>query len=266
MNTLKGRTMVITGGAGNNGLAIIRAALEAGMNVAFLSGFHSKAQAAIAKLDPKYRSQVIGFAQNPQAQLKANMEAAPDIYKEDSRMKDVIDWIAQRFGGIDVCVNAKGGHVRYSFEETNKEIWRHSMEVVESAFVNAKLCLPYLEKSRAGRIINITTCDGRNGGYFLDPSFAAARGGLEALTYEMARELGPKGITTNCILIGHIEGDVPAEDTLDDAVRQDMLSKTPVGRLGVPSDVVSAFCFLASEEASFVNGARIDVNGGMIVG
>ena len=258
--------MVITGGAGNNGLAMINAALENGMNVAFLSGFHSKAQAAIAKLDPKYRDRVVGFAQNPQACLKENMEAAPEIYDENSRMKDVIDMIAERFGGIDVCVNAKGGHVRYNFEQTDRTIWRHSMEVVESAFVNAKLCLPYLEKSRAPRIINITTCDARNGGWYPDPSFAAARGGLEALTYEMAKELGPKGITTNCILIGHIEGDVPAEDTLSDEMRAELLAKTPVGRLGVPQDVVGAFCFLASEESGFVNGARIDVNGGMIVG
>jgi len=266
MYTLEGRTMVITGGAGNNGLAMVNAALEGGMNVAFLSGFHSKAQAAIAKLDPKYKDRVVGFAQNPQAQLKANMEAAPDIYNENSRMKDVIDMIADRFGGIDVCVNAKGGHIRYDFEHTDKAIWRHSMEVVESAFVNAKLCLPYLEKSKAPRIINITTFDARNGGWILDPSFAAARGGLEALTYEMARDLGPKGITTNCILIGHIEGDVPAEDTLSEEKRKELLSRTPIGRLGVPQDIAAAFCFLASEESSFVNGARIDVNGGMIVG
>ncbi len=266
MFTLEGRTMVITGGAGNNGLAMINAALENGMNVAFLSGLHTKAEAAKQKLDPKYWNRVAVFAQNPQARLQENMEAAPDIYNENTRMKDVIDMIAERFGGIDVCVNAKGGHVRYNFDQTDKTIWRHSMEVVESAFVNAKLCLPYLEKSKAGRIINITTCDARNGGWFMDPSFAAARGGLEVLTYEMARELGPKGITTNCILIGHIEGDVPAEDKLSDEMRAEMLDRTPVGRLGVPQDVVGAFCFLASEEASFVNGARIDVNGGMIVG
>ena len=115
-------------------------------------------------------------------------------------------------------------------------------------------------------MINITTCDGRNGGWYPDPSFAAARAGLEALTYEMAKELGPKGITSNCILIGPIEGDVPEEDMLSDEMRAQLLAKTPVGRLGVPQDVVGAFCFLASEEASFVNGARIDVNGGMIVG
>ena len=90
MFTLKGRTMVITGGAGNNGLAMINAALENGMNVAFLSGFHSKAQAAIAKLDPKYKDQVIGFAQNPQACLKENMEAGrwiPPLRQQEADWK-----------------------------------------------------------------------------------------------------------------------------------------------------------------------------------
>lgn len=265
MLTLKGRTMTITGGAGNNGMAIVKMALEAGMNVALLSGLHTKAQAAIAKLDPKYKDQVIGFAQNPRARLEENMAAAPEIYAGNEGMHDVIRMVYERFGSIDVVVNAKGGHVRYDFEHTDKQIWRHSMEVVESAFVNAQMSLPYLMKSKAPRIINMTTCDGRNGGWAFDPSFAAARGGLEALTYEMARELGPKGITTNIVLIGHIEQDT-AEDALTDEARAALLARTPIGRLGVPQDVVSAVAFLASEEAGFVNGARIDVNGGMIVG
>ena len=267
MFTLKGRTMVITGGAGNNGSAIVNAALEAGMNVAMLSGLHTKAQKAIKeKINPKYHDHVIGIAQNPKAKWEENMEADPEIYETRTHMKDMIDYVYERFGSVDVVVNAKGGHIRYDFEHTDKTIWRHSMEVVESAFVNAKNAMPYLLQSKAPRIINITTWDARNGGYFLDPSFAAARGGLEALTYEMAREFGPKGITSNCILIGHCEEDVPEETTLSDEERARMLARIPVGRMMVPQDVVGAFCFLASEEASFVNGARIDVNGGLIVG
>ena len=269
MLTLKGRTMIITGGAGNNGTAIVKMALKNGMNVALMSGFHSKAQDAIKRIlaeNPEYEGHVIGFAQNPQAKLEWNMEAAPDIYKPDSKRADVHKWIYDAFGSIDVVVNAKGGHIRYDFDHTDKTIWRHSMEVVESAFVNVKLALPYLEKSKAARVINITSCDGRHGGWLNDPSFAAARGGLEALTYEMARELGPRGITSNCVLLGHFEGDVPEEDTLDDATRARLLANTPLGRLGVPADVPSVVEFLASEEAGFVNGARIDVNGGFVVG
>lgn len=269
MLTLKGRTMIITGGAGNNGTAIVKMALKNGMNVALMSGFHSKAQDAIKRIladNPEYEGHVIGFAQNPQAKLECNMEAAPEIYKPDSKMADVHKWIYDAFGSIDVVVNAKGGHVRYDFDHTDKTIWRHSMEVVESAFVNVKLALPYLEKSKAARVINITSCDGRHGGWLNDPSFAAARGGLEALTYEMAKELGPRGITSNCVLLGHFEGDVPEEDTLDDVTRARLLANTPLGRLGVPADVPSVVEFLASEEAGFVNGARIDVNGGFVVG
>ena len=97
-------------------------------------------------------------------------------------------------------------------------------------------------------------------------AFSAARSGLEGLTYEMAKELGPYGITSNCILLGHFEQDVPEEDTLDEATRARMLSQTALGRLGGPSDVPAAVEFLASEEAGFVNGARIDVNGGWVIG
>ncbi|MGN0773853.1 MAG: SDR family NAD(P)-dependent oxidoreductase [Candidatus Ventricola sp.] len=269
MLTLKGRTMIITGGAGNNGTAIVKMALANGMNVALMSGYHSKAQDAIKRIlrdNPEYEGRVIGFAQNPQAKLEWNMEAAPELYKPDSKMADVHRWIYEAFGSIDVVVNAKGGHIRYDFDHTDKTIWRHSMEVVESAFVNVKLALPYLEKSKAARVINITSCDGRHGGWLHDPSFAAARGGLEALTYEMAKELGPRGITCNCVLLGHIEGDVPGEDTLDDATRARVLAGTPLGRMGVTQDVPAVVEFLASEEAGFVNGARIDVNGGFMIG
>lgn len=258
--------MVITGGAGNNGLAIVRMALEAGMNVCLLSGLHEKAQRAIAKLDPKYRDHVMGLAQNPKAQWERNIAAAPEIYENNQHMADMIRLVYERFGSVDVVVNAKGGHIRYSFDEMDKEKWRHSMELPESAFVNAKNALPYLLQSKAPRIINIMSMDARNGGWIPDPSFAASRAALEALTYDLARELGPRGITSNCIVIGHIEDDVPEETTLTDEQRADLRARTPVPRLGVPEDLPMAVAYLASEEASFVNGARIDINGGMIVG
>lgn len=266
MLTLKGRTMIITGGAGNNGLAVVRMALANGMNVAFMSSRHAKAQTAIAKLDPKYKDHVIGFAENPQGFLAENLAVAPEVYNEHSTQEDVLRWIYERFGSIDVVVNGSGGHDRHNMEETDRKIWHRSAEVVEGVFFNTKLALPYLEKSRAPRVINLTTCDGRNGGWYPNPSFAAARGGIEALTYEMAKELGPKGITVNCVLIGHIEQDVPADDILPDQMRADLLARTPLGRLGVPEDVAGAVNFLASEEAGFITGARIDVNGGVLMG
>lgn len=266
MLTLQGRTMVITGGAGNNGLAIVRMALEGGMNVAFMSSHHGKAQRAIAKLDPKYRDHVIGFAQNPSFRLKENMEEAPELYDETTTQEDVLRWIYERFGQIDVIVNGSGEHYRLGFEETDKAIWHRSAEVVEAVFFNTKLALPYLQKSRCPRVINLTTCDGKNGGWYDSPSTAAARGGVISLTYELAKKLGPQGITVNMVQIGHIEEDVPDEDRLTEEERARLLAMTPLGRLGRPEDVAGAVCFLASEEAGFITGAVIDVNGGAIMG
>lgn len=265
MFSLEGKTMIITGGAGNNGLAIIRMALEAGMNVAFMSGWHQKAQDAIAKLDPKFKDHVVGYAQNPQGKFgPKNIEDAPELYDENTTQEDVLRWIYDRFGSIDVVVNGSGGHVRKNFDETDYEFWEHSMEILRASFFNVKLAMPYLMKSKSPRVINLTTCDGRAGGYCFNPSFAAARGGMIALTHELAKELGPRGITVNAVMIGHIEGDVPADDTLPDWERKSLLERTPLGRLGVPEDVAGAVCFLASDEASFINGATIDVNGGLI--
>lgn len=270
MLNLEGKTMIITGGAGNNGLAIVRMAVKAGMNVAFMSSFHGKGQNAVANIletcGEQYKDQVIGFAQNPQARLAENMECDPSLYHEDTTQEDVLEWIYKRFGSIDVVVNGSGGHDRHNMEETDKKIWRHSMEVVEGAFFNTKLALPYLLKSKAPRVINLTTCDGKNGGWYSNPSFAAARGGIVALTYEMAKELGPKGITVNCVQIGHIEQDVPEEDILPAGERDRLISMTPLGRLGVPEDVAGAVNFLASDEAGFITGAVIDVNGGVLMG
>jgi len=111
MQTLKGRTMVITGGAGNNGSAIVNAALKAGMNVAMLSGMHTKAQNAIqTKIDPIYRDHCIGLAQNPKAKWEENLTAAPEIYENYSHMSDIIRYVYEKFGSVDVVVNAKGGH------------------------------------------------------------------------------------------------------------------------------------------------------------
>ncbi|ROQ39387.1 3-oxoacyl-[acyl-carrier protein] reductase [Frondihabitans sp. PhB188] len=264
MLDLTGKTMIITGGAGNNGLAIVRMALANGMNVAFLSSFHGKAQDAIAKLDPKYADQVIGFAQNPEARLAENIECDPNLYNETTTQETVLGWIHDRFGSIDVVVNGSGGHDRHNLEETDKAVWHHSMEVVEGAFFNTKLALPYLKQSKAPRVINMTTVDGKAGGWYFNPSFAAARGGMISLTQEMAKELGPHGITVNCVLTGHIEQDVPDEDVLPDAMREELLARTPLGRLGVPEDIAGAVNFLASDEASFITGAVIDINGGII--
>ncbi len=259
------RTMIITGAASPNGNPIVDLALANGINVILLSAWHSRAQAAIEKgVSSNYKSHVLGFAQNPQAQLKRNMEEAPELYREDTTQQDVLRWIYDRFGSIDIVVNGSGGHERREMDTTDKAFWHHDAEVPEGAFFNVMYAMPYLEKSVCPRVINITTDDGACGGWFKNPAFAAARGGIIALTREMARELGPKGITVNCVLHSHIEGSGP--DALTDEERNELLNRTPLGRICTLKDLAGIVNFLASEQASFITGQVINVNGGLLLG
>lgn len=159
------------------------------------------------------------------------------MYKEVAAQEDVLKRIYDRFRSIDVVVNGSGGHIRKNFEETDKKFWYHSMYVAEGVSFNTKLALLYLLKGKCPRVINMTTCDGRNGGYCFEPSFVVARGALIALTNERAKKLGPKGITVNSVIVGHIEDDVPDEDMLPDREHEELIQRTPLGRLDTPEDV-----------------------------
>ena len=124
--------------------------------------------------------------------------------------------------------------------------------------------LPYLEKSRYPRVINISSNAGRMGGYENGLAYSASKGGVIALTYGLARRLAPKGITVNCIAPGTIESNMSR--CYDESVRNRLLSRFPIGRFGVPEDVAAAACFFASEESGFTTGAVLDVNGGLFMG
>lgn len=267
MFTLKGRTMIITGGAGIVGMTIVGEAVKNGMNVAFMSRTPERGEQAVLSLlkiiGEEYKDQVAGYAQNPEAPHNEGK------FPLGTTQADVLNWIYERFGSIDVVLNGSGGHERRNMEDTDKVFWNHSIEALEASFFNTKLAMPYLEKSKAPRVINLITCEGRNGGYDFCPAFAAGRGGIIPLTYAMARELSLKGITVNTVAIGPIEDgpiDDPNAGAFSDEKRKFVISQTPMGRLGLPKDVVPAILFFASEEAEFITGNVLDVNGGFIVG
>lgn len=248
MLTLQGRTMVITGGAGNNGLAIVRSVIEQGMKVAFFSSSLKKGQGAVDALEPEYRAHAVGLS------------------ADESGYDAALAAVAARFGSVDVLVNAAGPHESFTLEDTDEARYDGNQRLLKTAFFTVRHALPYLERSRAARIINLTTAEGRQGGWRPAAAQACARGGLISLTYALARELGGRGITANCVCIAPIEGDVPAHDTLPDDARARLTAMTPLGRLGEPRDIVSAVEFLASEESAFVTGAVIDVSGGLVMG
>ncbi len=247
MLTLRNRTVLISGGAGNNGIAIVKNLIRQGMNVCLLSSSTAKGAGAVESLGEGLKSHAMALS-IPESGYQAVMEK-----------------VLERFGSIDVIINAAGGHQHTTLEQTDEREFDICMRMISEAFFTVKAALPYLEQSEAPRIINLMTCEGRHGGYDDAPIQAAARGGMVALTQALARELGPKGITVNAICIGPIEGDVPRFDVMDAEKHNAVLARTPLGRMGEPEDIPAAVEFLASEEASFVTGAIIDVNGGLIM-
>lgn len=271
MFTLEGRTMIISGASGKSPSPIVPMALECGMNVCFMSGDHQRTMDGLAHINPKYKDHIIGFAQNPQYKLALNRSLAPDIYKPDSTAQDVLSWIYDRFGSIDVVVNGSGSGMAEmrDMNTTDKDYWHMAACGPEDMFFNTMYALKYLEESPCGRVINIATDDGYCGGWFKNPAAAASRGGVISLTKELAREFGPKGITVNAVLHSHIESkgaDGQMVGRLTDEERNRLISHTPLGRMCTPDDLAGLVCFLASEEASFITGAVIDVNGGLLLG
>jgi len=129
-----------------------------------------------------------------------------------------------------------------------------------SVYRMSKACLRAMMKARKGRIINISSVVGASGNPG-QTNYAAAKAGMIGFTKSLAREVGSRGITVNCVAPGFIDTDMTR--ALEDAQREQLLSGIPLGRLGTPEDIAAAVLFLASPQAGYITGETIHVNGGM---
>lgn len=243
------RTALVTGAAQGIGLAIAQTLAKAGAHVALADLQTEKAEAAAASLRA--------------AGLKADAFTVnmADVSSIDALMHRA----AEKMGGLDILVNNAGILYNTEIEDTDEDEWDRVMSVnLKGAFFAAQKALPYLKKSSAARIINISSLAGRMGGYATSMTYTASKGGLISLTYGMARRLAPQGITVNCVCPGTTHTDM--QNTWSEEQVAALRATIPMGRLGEPSDIASAVLYLASEEASFVTGLLLDVNGGMYFG
>ncbi|MBM6721512.1 SDR family NAD(P)-dependent oxidoreductase [Pseudoflavonifractor phocaeensis] len=249
MFTLSGRTAIVTGGSRGIGYAIGRALAQSGMNVAILSKNEVHAAKAAAKLTEQGYS-CRGFACD-----------VSDVNQISSVLKNIFEF----YNAIDVLVNCAGILDTLPIEELTEEVWDNVLDTnLKGTFFMTQKVIPYLEKSHAPRIINISSNAGRMGGYENGLAYSASKGGIISLTYAEARRLAPKNITVNCVAPGTIESDM--SQTYDQDAHERLLSRFPLGRLGTPEEVAAAVCYFASEEAAFTTGAVLDVNGGLFMG
>ena len=188
--------------------------------------------------------------------VKADISSSKEV-------NEMFENICREYGGIDVLVNNAGISQIKLFTDITDEDWNTMLSVnLSGVFYCCRAALPYMIKKHHGRIINISSMWGQVGGS-CEVHYSAAKAGVIGLTKALAKEVGPSGIRVNCISPGMIDTDMNASVS-EDAVGM-IVDETPLCRTGTPADVAGTMLFLASEEAAFITGQVISVNGGLVI-
>ena len=242
---LKDKVAVITGGSRGIGFAIADAYLREGAKVVITASTEENAQKAAKTLEEKHPGAVV-------------RGIAPDLTALAS-VQTAFDAVAQEFGAIDILVNNAGVSERTPFTQYTQDVFDKVMDLnVTGVFNPTRAAVKHMETQGSGVILStssMVSIYGQPGGVAYPTSKFAVNG----LTLSLARELGPKGIRVNAVAPGITETDmmkaVPKE------IIDPMIAQIPLRRLGKPEDVANAFVFLASEEASYITGVVLQVDG-----
>ena len=181
--------------------------------------------------------------------------------QDTEQINQLFDSIEKEFGNVQVLVNNAGITQDGLLMRMDDNAWERVIDVnLTSVFRTSKRAMKGMMKARQGRIINITSVVAAMGNAG-QTNYTASKAGIEGFTRSLAREIGSRQITVNCVAPGFIDTDMTSE--LDEALIQSMLNAVPLARLGKPEDIAAAVNFLASEEAGYITGTVLDVNGGM---
>ena len=250
MFDLHGKVALITGAAQGIGKTTAEKLAELGAKVSLADISEDKLAAAVDGI---------------RANGGEAMYVIMDVRSNDS-IKAAVDKTAEAFGGIDIVVNSAGILGTSSIENMERDgEWNRVLDIdLTGTFFVAQLALPYLKQSKAGRIINVSSMTGRNGGFEGSMSYAAAKGGVIAITRGMARHLAPYNITVNALCPSTTQTEMLDGYTPERIANQ--AKNILLGRLGKREEMAAAICYLASDEAAFTTGLMMDVNGGAYFG
>jgi 3-oxoacyl-[acyl-carrier protein] reductase len=184
--------------------------------------------------------------------------------RDTAQVEAVIELIEKEFGGVYVLVNNAGITRDNLAMRMKDEEWDMVIETnLKSVFRLSRAVMRGMMKARAGRIINVSSVVGHAGNAG-QANYCASKAGVTGLSRSLARELGSRNITVNCVAPGFI--DTSMTKALEEKQRAALVANVPLGRLGTPEDVAAAVGFLASPAAAYITGATIHVNGGMYMG
>jgi 3-oxoacyl-[acyl-carrier protein] reductase len=245
--SLAGRVALVTGAGRGIGAATARLLARAGAHVALVD----KDGAGVTRT-----AEEIGLAAGEALPFTADVTDAFAVER-------LVDRVVEEWKRLDVLVNNAGIVRDAVLEDVTDEDWEATLDVnLRGVMVCTRAVVPHMLARGHGRILSATSMVARTGN-FGQTAYAASKAGVIGMTRTWARELGPKGITANAVAPGFIDTEmvksVPAK------VMAQILARVPAGRIGRPEDVASVYLFLASDLASFINGAVIGVDGGLLL-
>jgi 3-oxoacyl-[acyl-carrier protein] reductase len=242
MFDLTGKTALVTGASGGIGAAIARALHAQGATVA-ISGTRREALEALA------------------AELSERVHVCPADLAAPEAALGLINAAEAAMGSVGILVNNAGLTKDGLALRMSDSDWAKVLDVdLAAPFRLARAALKTMLRRRAGRIINIGSVVGSTGNAG-QANYAAAKAGLIGLTKALAQEVASRGITVNLIAPGFIA--TPMTEALSEAQKTALAEKIPLGRLGTPADIAAAVVYLAADEAGWITGATLHINGGM---
>ena len=237
------KTVLVTGGTRGIGAAMVRTFSAAGYSVAFT------------------------YINSEEAADKLGKECGALAIKADSSVEDdvifAVEKVKNTIGCVDILINNAAISSFSLFTDITLDEWEKIFKVnVTGAFLYSKAVLPEMINKKQGRIINISSMWGITGSS-CEVHYSASKAALIGMTKALAKEVGPSGITVNCITPGVIDTDMNRTLSKDDI--KALCNETPLMRIGLPSEVADAALFLAGDSAAFITGEVMNINGGFLI-
>jgi 3-oxoacyl-[acyl-carrier protein] reductase len=246
MKPLQDKVALVTGAAGTMGLAVVKALLEDGCKVAMVDVSHERNRALAGELGP--RALPFSF----------------DI-SDPAAVSEGHALIVEALGAVDILVNNAGILSNNKVEATEAGEWRRVLGAnLDGAFYLAQQVVPAMKARRFGRIINTSSLAAKTGGLTAGTAYSVSKGAMSSLTFSLARELAPFGVTANAVAPAYVKTPMITEQ-LNEEQRQKLLKDIPVGRFCEPEEFAHVVRFLASPLSGFITGEIIDLNGGLLM-
>ncbi|MGB3269197.1 MAG: acetoacetyl-CoA reductase [Rhodanobacter sp.] len=240
------RVAIVTGGIGGLGTEICRHLARAGRQV--------------VALDLAARSERVAAFHDELAEFGDAIGFAPLDVSDFDNCRGTIAQIEDRHGSVDIVVNAAGITRDASLRKMTPQQWHELMQVnLDGVFNICRNVVDGMSARGFGRIVNISSVNGQTG-QFGQTNYSAAKAGVHGFSMALARETARKGITVNTVSPGYC--DTPMVAAVPDDIRAQIIAGIPVGRLGSPADIARAVAFLSADDAGYITGANLPVNGG----